>query len=112
MERNDFWAWLAAYLCTQSVEVPFYLRATGGRWAVSWLASTWTHPLVWFAFPVFTPLSWGYVGLITVSEIFAVAVEWIWLAFNGARSAFTWSLGANLASVGVGFLARSSLGFP
>lgn len=108
----EIWAWLAAYLGTQFVEVPIYLRATGGRWAESWLASTWTHPLVWFVFPALIPPGWGYWGMVAASETFAVVVEAIWLASRGVRSAWLWSLGANGASLILGLLARQTLGFP
>lgn len=109
---DEISAWLLAYLGTQLVEVPLYLRATGNRWAVSWLASTWTHPVVWFLFPKLIPLHWGYWGMVAAAETFALLVEAGWLAFCGLRSALVWSLGANGASLVLGLISRQTLGFP
>lgn len=40
--------WFIAWLITQAIEVPLYLRVTS--WRVAALASTFTHPIVWFVF--------------------------------------------------------------
>ncbi len=78
-----FGAWLIGFTFTQAIEVPLYLRVTHGRWSTSFLASTLTHPIVWFVFPRVCPLAWGYWGMVAAAEVFAVAGETVWLRLNG-----------------------------
>jgi hypothetical protein len=54
-------AWLIAFAFTQAVEVPIYLRA-GAGWRAAFLASTLTHPFVWFGFSTVRKLGLGYSG--------------------------------------------------
>ena len=100
--------WFIGYLFTQAVEVPLYLRVT--TWRVAVLASTFTHPIVWFVFPRFWPGS--YLSTIIVSEIFAWGVEALWLKTNGVQRAMLWSFIANGASFCIGLALRKFLGVP
>lgn len=103
--------WLLAFVFTQAVEVPIYLRAgAGGRTA--FLASTWTHPVVWFGFPLLQGLGLGYWGMVLAAEVFAVGIEALWLRVNGVRRALVWSLVANAASALTGLLLRALFGVP
>jgi len=103
--------WLTAFIFTQAIEVPLYLRVTDGRWSTSVLASTWTHPIVWFVFPVLTPIS-GYWGMVAAAEAFAVLGEAAWLKANGVTCAFKWALVVNTASAVGGLLLRDAFGVP
>jgi hypothetical protein len=105
-------AWLVAYVFTQAIEVPLYLRITDGRWRVALLASTLTHPIVWFVFPEVCPLSWGYWGMVAAAEAFAVAGEAAWLSFSGVGSSLKWALLVNAASATGGLLLRATFGVP
>lgn len=109
---SAFGDWFGAFVLTQAIEIPIYLRATRGRWGVAVLASTWTHPVVWFVFPLIAPLSWGYWGMVGAAESFAVLVEPVCLACFQVRHALGWGLIANGASLVVGLLLRETLGFP
>jgi hypothetical protein len=104
-------AWLIAFAFTQAVEVPLYLRA-GAGWRAALLASSFTHPLVWFGFS--TVRGWGlsYSATLVVVEAFAIIVEAVWLSSRRVKHAFLWSLGANLASVTLGFASRAVFGWP
>ncbi len=108
---NVFDDWLLAFVITQIVEVPIYLYATKGRWAVSFMASMWTHPVVWFVFPWLIPPRFGYVGMVVMAECFAVLIEAAWLAYSKICNAFGWSLVANGASLGIGLLIRQMVDF-
>jgi hypothetical protein len=107
-----FWPWARAFVFTQVVEMPIYLRGTDGRWGVSFLASTWTHPLVWFVIPELVPDAWGYWGLVAVAEAFAIVAEAAWLYSRGVRRALLWSFLANSASSVAGLLLRACFGAP
>ena len=63
--------WVVGYLFTQAIEVPLYLRVTSLPVAV--LASTLTHPIVWFVFPALWP--GGYVSMLVAAELFAWGAE-------------------------------------
>ena len=104
-------AWLIAFTFTQAVEVPIYLWARAG-WRAALLASSFTHPLVWFGFS--TVRGWGlsYSATLVVVEAFAIIIEAVWLSSQGVKRAFLWSLGANLTSVTLGFASRAVFGWP
>ncbi|WP_224241021.1 hypothetical protein [Hyalangium gracile] len=104
-------AWLIAFAFTQVVEVPIYLRA-GAGWRAAILASTFTHPVVWFGFPALRVLGLGYWGTVLLVECFAIGAEALWLTTRGVRRALLWSLVANGASVALGLLSRAVLGWP
>lgn len=104
--------WLVAYVFTQAIEVPLYLRITDGRWSTSVLASTLTHPIVWFVFPALCPLSWGYWGMVAAAETFAVLGETAWLRANGVVGALKWAFLVNAASAVGGLLLRATFDVP
>ena len=104
-------AWLSAFLFTQVVEVPIYLRARAG-WPAALLASTFTHPWVWFGFATVRGWVHSYSAAVVIVEAFAISVEAVWLSSRGVKRAFLWSLGANLTSVTVGFASRALFGWP
>lgn len=103
--------WIVGYVFTQAIEVPLYLRVTG-RWSTSLLASTLTHPFVWFVFPAVCPLEWGYWGMVAAAETFAVTAEAAWLKVNGTNRALTIAFVVNAASAIGGLLLRSVFGVP
>ncbi len=45
-------------------------------------------------------------------ESFAIIAEAAWLSSRKVKHAFLWSLGANLASVTLGFASRALFGWP
>jgi hypothetical protein len=105
-------AWLRAFLFTQLVEVPIYMRGAGCSLPVAFGASLLTHPVVWFVF--FSP-RWnaGYTTRTVAAELFACLAEAAYLRFLAKRPrALLWSLGANAASLGLGLLSRSLFGVP
>ena len=104
-------AWFFAFAFTQAVEVPIYLRG-GASWHVAFLASTLTHPLVWFGFPLLRELGLGYWGTVVVVECLAIGAEALWLAMRGVRRALFWSVLANTASASLGLLSRAVFGWP
>src|SRR4051812_27617370 len=101
-------AWLTAFLFTQAIEVPIYLRATSFK--VAFLASAFTHPIVWFVFPALLPGS--YLGMVIAAELFAWAAETIWLRVNGVERAGLWAFIANSSSLCIGMALRSCCGVP
>lgn len=110
--ESTFGAWLVAFVFTQVIEVPLYLRVTGGRWGTSLLASTLTHPIVWFVFPLICPLSWGYWGMVAAAEAFAVLGETAWLRVNGVVASLKWAFVVNAASAVGGLLLRATFDVP
>ena len=104
--------WLLAFLFTQAIEVPLYLRAlrtSPHRLLIAFGASTLTHPVVWFVFPR-VPLA--YAPMVALAELFAVLTEAWWLHLFGLRRAWRWSLAANMTSLGLGLLCRAAWGWP
>jgi hypothetical protein len=104
-------AWLIAFVFTQVVEVPIYVRG-GASWPVAFLASTFTHPVVWFGFPTVYRLGLGYWGTVVLVECFAIGAEALWLAHRGVRRPLVWSLLANGASVALSLVTRALFDFP
>lgn len=112
--------WAAAFLLTQAVEVPVYLRAlrTGAlagrpaavRFAAAFAASLVTHPFVFLLLPRLWPGS--YLGYVAAAEAVAVLVEALWLRAWRVESPLAWSLGANAASTAVGWVCRGVFGWP
>lgn len=103
-------AWLAAFALTQLVEAPIYRFGAKASWPVALLASTLTHPIVWFVFPLLTRLS--YWEMVTCAESFAIVAEACWLRANRVTLALAWSLLANAASVVIGLGLRAAFGAP
>lgn len=103
-------SWLRAFLITQSIELPIYVRALSGRRplprvALAFGPTALTHPLLWLVFPA---LPFGYWAALVVAETVVVLVEAAWLHRAGARPALAWSVAANAASAGVGFALRAA----
>ncbi len=103
-------AWLAGFVLTQVVEAPIYRFGAKARWPVALLASTFTHPIVWFVFPLLTRLS--YWEMVACAELFAVVAEALWLRANKVAFASAWSVVANAASVVIGLGLRAAFGAP
>jgi hypothetical protein len=105
-------AWLRAFLFTQLIEVPIYVRGLRCSPWVAFGASALTHPIVWFGF--FSP-RWqaGYTTKLVAAESFAWLAEaaYFRLGFRRPRAWF-WSLAANGASLGLGLLSRRLFGGP
>ena len=102
--------WLAAFAFTQLIEVPIYRFAAKASWSVALLASTFTHPIVWFVFPLLTSL--GYWEMVALAELFALVTEAAWLRANRVACAPAWSLMANAASLALGLAVRWAFGAP
>lgn len=101
--------WPVAFLLTQVVEGPIYLRAgrglpAGRRWALALGASAITHPVVWFVFPWESAPWWMCFA---AAETFAVVAEGALAKLVGLRRPWLWSLAANSASVAVGLAIQS-----
>ncbi len=117
--------WMHAFLFTQIVEIPIYLKPLSGRaWhsrvLLAFGASALTHPIVWFTFtelflgsqPIMERSDATYWIFVVVAESFAITCEALYLRMLGVQRALLWALGANLASVTLGFLSRYAIGWP
>jgi hypothetical protein len=105
-------AWFRAFLFTQIVEVPIYMRSMRCPIWAAFGASALTHPIVWFGF--FHPAIPGdYLTKVIAAELFAWLAEaaYFRLIFK-RRRAWLWSLCANGASVSLGLLSRHWFGVP
>jgi hypothetical protein len=105
-------AWLVAFVFTELVEVPIYATGLSCSLLGAFGASAITHPIVWFCF--FTP-HWGasYATKLASAELFAWLVEAAYFRFLlGKKNVLLWSLFANAASLGLGFLSRALFGAP
>jgi hypothetical protein len=106
--------WARAYLATQVIEVPIVVGWLRGRLPISEslplaiLASTMTHPLLWYLWPKFEPF-WLHIGvgeaLVWLAEALLFAV---WLRRAGVADAWRFGLLvaclANASSMLTGFL--------
>ena len=101
--------WALAFLVTQLIEVPIYMKAQH-RFGVAFGASAITHPIVWFVFPYLMHGS-SYVVTVLCAEAFAIIAEAAWLQRHGVRRPLAWSLVANLTSVTIGFGIRALTGW-
>jgi hypothetical protein len=102
--------WLGAFLLTQAVEIPIYLRGARRlplrrRWILAAGASTLTHPLLWFAVPWASDVPPYWVKL-AGGESAVIAVEALFCGRLGLRRPWLWSAAANLASVAAGVALR------
>ena len=105
-------AWLRAFLFTQIVEVPIYVRGLRCSPLAGFGASALTHPLVWFVF--FSP-RWhaSYDARLVAAELFAWVVEAAYFKFLFKKDrTLLWSFLANVASVVLGTLSRRLFGLP
>lgn len=102
--------WYQAFLLTQIIEIPIYCIALRAQWRfplillLAFGASAITHPVVWYAFPL---LGVSYWWMVVLAEVFAVLCEAVYLRLLGVRDAVLWSLLANAASAGVGFVVHA-----
>lgn len=105
-------AWLRAFLFTQLVEVPIYVRTLDCSIPVAFGASAITHPVVWFGF--FGPwIDADYWTRVIAAELFAWLVEAAYFAFLfREHRALLWAFVANGASASAGFLSRALFGVP
>jgi len=105
MSFND---WSGAFILTQLIEVPIYMRAAHSlpmvqRAAYAFGASTITHPIIWFCLP------WGsmpYVTLLIVAEGFAFGTEGLWGRYWRVPRPWLTSLAANATSLAAGMILR------
>ena len=105
MSVND---WSGAFLLTQLIEVPIYLRAARSqpllkRAAYAFGASTLTHPIIWFCLPWETM---PYATLLILAEGFAIGTEGLWGFCWCVPRPWITSLAANAASLIAGMLLR------
>ena len=108
-------AWARAFLVTQLIEAPIYRYGYGAPVRAALMASTVTHPIVWFVFfGPFEPIShWSYHQRMASAELFAWLVEAALLSlWTGRRHALAWAFLANASSVLIGSAMRATLGFP
>ncbi len=69
-------AWLRAFAFTQIIEAPIYRRLLDCTWGQALMASTITHPFVWFAFPELRRAThMSYTTTSILAELFAWWVE-------------------------------------
>lgn len=105
--------WALAFLLTEAIEVPVYTAALAGRTMLRRLvlaaaASLLTHPWVWmFVLRFGYPHYWLTVA---GSELFAVAVESLYLSWLKVRRPLVWALVANGLSL-VGGMAYYGIRF-
>ncbi len=120
--------WFWAFLFTQVVEIPIYMRGMRARFHEAAGASALTHPVVWFVIPglcdrfyleilhqrphFWLAASTRYVIMVAIAEVFAVVAEALYFRVIGLDKPWRWSLVANMASFGLGMLSRSYFGFP
>lgn len=120
--------WFWAFLFTQIVEVPIYMRGLRARFHEALGASSLTHPIVWFVIPqagdwfylhvleqrfsIWLTASTRYAIMVAFAEVFAVVAEALYFRVIGLEKPWRWSLIANMASFGLGMLSRYYLGFP
>jgi len=113
MDARYLAAWAGAFALTQAIEAPIYLwRCVPGQRGNAVLASTWTHPVLWFAavplwrrFEVEIAAGLGWSDLASAETLFVhlceiaiVVVEGWWLRRCGGRRPWLWALAANGAS--------------
>lgn len=104
-------AWLEAFLLTQLIEVPIYTRGLGVSLGRAFLASTLTHPIVWFGFG-YPGLPGSYRTRVIAAELFAWLAEALWFHRAGVKRALGWSFIANAASLTFGLACRALFGHP
>ena len=105
MSVND---WSGAFLLTQLIEVPIYLRAARSlpvlkRAAYALGASTLTHPVIWFYLPW---ESMPYATVLIVAECFAIGIEGLWGCCWCVPRPWLTSLAANATSLATGMIFR------
>ena len=104
-------AWFRAYLATLVIEVPVvsgWLWPRLGWKTVGWgiLASTLTHPMLWFVWPQVGP-RWWWVGTGEVAVWLVEAGIYAWALRGKATEGLALSALANGASLVAGLLMQS-----
>lgn len=107
--------WLRAFLLTQVIEIPIYMRIARCSFWQAFGASGITHPVLWFAIFSFLPLP--YLWLCVVGELWAwlgeaAYLKWVVKTEPRLSRAVLWSLIANASSAGLGELCRWLIGYP
>ncbi|MFT3764477.1 MAG: hypothetical protein QM820_03010 [Minicystis sp.] len=130
--------WIAAFLFTQAIEIPIYVRAQrgspasptlSGRVATAFGASAITHPVVWFVMPAAADAiflwmarhglrslvagdTFRWLAFGVLAEGFAVAVEALYLRAMRVPRPWSWALVANFASASLGYVSFRLTGWP
>lgn len=128
MNRENIAHWAFAFVFTQVVEVPIYMRGLRVSALKAFGASAITHPVVWFVIPSvwnllyasMLPLRWRFSippeahfwGYGILAESFAVSAEFLYFHALGAKKAFRWALIANAASALIGLASSRLFGWP
>lgn len=120
--------WFWAFLFTQIVEMPIYMRGLRARVHEAFGATALTHPIVWFVIPEL--FDWFYQSayaphaslrmssdarywvMVAFAETFAVVTEALYFRFLGLEKPWRWAFIANMSSFGLGMLSRTTFGFP
>lgn len=109
--------WPVAFLLTQLIEISVGLliwKEISKRKVLLYvfLASSMTHPIVWFVFPKFAEeYGWSYPLLLLVAESYAYLVEYGWYRYLGAKKPFFISCVLNSCSFLIGLLIYVYLGY-
>ena len=108
-------AWVRAFVFTQAVEVPIYMRVSKASFAKAFGASLMTHPVLWFV--IFPLLNASFTTKAVIGELWAWLGEAVYLTYFVRAEpklwrAVIWSLLANGASLGLGELCRYFFGYP
>lgn len=104
--------WLGAFALTQVIEAPIYARwCVRGNWRAALLASTWTHPVLWFvATPLWQHLRWPLADLLGsdpaawdmpvlyAMEVAIAMAEGAWLRRCAGVRPWLWAVVGNGAS--------------
>ncbi len=126
--QSYFAHWVFAFVFTQFVEIPIYVRGLRVRPLIAFGASALTHPVVWFVIPgIFRALdrfflghgarfvldpTYRFIAFGVLCEGFAFVAEgFYFMAFRRKRP-FLWSLVANGVSASVGYIFYRLTGWP
>jgi hypothetical protein len=120
--------WVWAFLFTQVIEIPIYMRGLSVKPYEAFGASALTHPIVWFVIPSLVYHLYDFLHslypafqlasaprywvMVVIAEIFAVVAEAIYFRVIGKEKTWRWSFLANMASVSLGLASRSLWGWP
>lgn len=103
-------SWSQAFLLTQLIEISVGLLIWRGipRYMVVlyvFLASSFTHPIVWFVIPKFAEkYAWSYLVFLLFAEAYAYLVEFGWYRYLDAKKPFLLSCVLNTCSFLAGLL--------
>jgi hypothetical protein len=105
--------WLRAFILTQLLEIPLYSLALRSstipkRLVIAFGASLLTHPIVWALTGALAPVT-SFWAIVAIMELFAVAVEGLYLSMFGVRRPYLWAFLLNTWSFGVGLVLQELL---